>query len=109
MSCSRVARVLLLLLQCFLFAGVEFAHPSAGIVVAARGRVYFLYHGVVRIEPSGQLTTLQEDTGGHWLALDSQNNFLRTASDPYKKVALGDATLLVGDGAPLAIGADDNL
>jgi hypothetical protein len=47
-----------------------FTHPPSGIVVDAQGHIYILYHGLVRIEPSGQLTTLQQDTGGHWLAWD---------------------------------------
>lgn len=70
MSSLRLALVVLsLVCQFFLLPNAAFAHPASGIVVDVEGRVYFVYRGVMRIDPSGKLTSIHEDKGGHWLAL----------------------------------------
>lgn len=101
--------VLVLVFQCLFFPSTIFAHPPSGIVVDAQGSVYILYRGVVRIESSGKITTIQEDSGAHWLALDSRNDFSRMTPAPYKKVTSDGLTLVFGEGAPLVIGTDGNL
>ncbi|HLY39936.1 MAG TPA: hypothetical protein VKR52_01935 [Terracidiphilus sp.] len=106
---NRRRAILMLLFAALLsYPCALFAHPASGIVVDAQGRVYFLYNGLVRIESSGQLSTLDPNTGGHWLAL--ANGTLPAGSlGPYKKVLADGNTLLYGDGAPLAISTDGNL
>src|SRR5271167_3401777 len=94
--------VLVLVFQCLFFPSISFAHPPSGIVVDAQGRVYILYGGVVRIESSGKITTIQEDTG-HWLALDSRNSFSKIPPDPYNRVTSDGVTFVFGSGAPLVI------
>ena len=86
-----------------------FAHPPSGIVVDQQGRVYFLYHGLVRIESSGQLSTIDENTGGHWMALVTNGAVPAGNLGPYKKVLADGNTLLYGDGAPLAMDEDGSL
>lgn len=110
MSLLRLTGALLVMaLVCLFFPRAMFAHPPSGIVVDARGRVYILYRGLVRIESSGAITTLKEGGGGHWLALDAGNKFSNADPLPYKTVTSEGITLVVGDGAPLVIGSDGNL
>jgi sugar lactone lactonase YvrE len=108
----KIARCgfVLLLLQCWLLLGRGFAHPPSGIVVDDQGRIYFLDHGLVRIEPSGSLTTIQDSSGGHWMALDTVGNnpFVSTLG-PYHRVSVDGNSLFFGDGAPLAFGPDGSL
>jgi hypothetical protein len=92
-----------------LFPRAGFAHPASGIVVDDQGRVYILYHGLDRVEPSGELTTIEENSGGHWLALGSKNIISGIALDAYKRVFADGNSFLFGDGAPLAFGADGSL
>jgi hypothetical protein len=99
----------LLLVACLFFTPASFAHPASGIVVDERGRVYFLYDGLVRIEPSGQLTTIEADSGGHWLALGAKETISAITLEAYKRVFADGDSFLFGDGAPLAIGADRSL
>lgn len=106
----RVGSLLTLLCQCFFFASPSLAHPPSGIVVDREGHVYFLYHGVMQIEPSGKLTSIRED-GGHWLALDSGGKFSKRTPRIFHS-ATPDGTipsLIFGDGAPLVVGPDGNL
>jgi hypothetical protein len=98
-----------LLFQCLLLTGIAFAHPASGIVVDGQGRVYFVYQGVVRIEPSGSLTVIRESSGGHWMALDTAGNQSAPKLGPYDKVWDNGNSLFFGDGAPLAFGPDGTL
>jgi len=101
--------MLALALQRLLFPGAIYAHPPSGIVVDARGHVYFLFHGLVRIESSGKITTIQEGSGGHWLTIDAGDRFSRVAPVSYNRIALNGSTFVFGDGAPLVIGFDGEL
>jgi len=101
--------LVLLLLQGLLFIGKGFAHPPSGIVVDDRGRVYFLYQGVVRIEPSGSLTIIRQSSGGHWMAVDTTGNRFAATLGPYNRVSIDGNSLVFGDGAPLAFGRDGSL
>src|SRR5688572_25635064 len=60
------------------------AHPASGIVVDVRGQVFFLdtgepggFRGVIwKIDSQGTVTAVH-NSGGHFLALDSDGVFLR--------------------------------
>jgi hypothetical protein len=95
-------------LLCLLLPEVCFAHPPSGIVVDAYGHVYLLYEGLMRLESTGKLATIQPDSGGHWLALNPGGDFLNLPS-AYKRVSSDGTTMIYGDGAPLTIGSDGNL
>jgi hypothetical protein len=58
---------------------------SAGIVVAAAGRVIFgdLSRGLLRVERDGRVTKFA-DEGGHWLALDEKGGFAGMEGFPDK-------------------------
>jgi hypothetical protein len=101
--------LVLFLAACILFPCRSFAHPASGIVVDDQGRVYFLYHGLVRIEVSGQLSTLDEDSGGHWLTLGARERISAITLAAYRRVFTDGNSFLYGDGAPLAFGADGSL
>jgi hypothetical protein len=97
--------------QWLLLVAPAFAHPASGIVVDGEGRVYFLFDSLYRIDPSGKLSVVAENTGGHWLALDARGAFARATPKIYKRATPDGATpaLIYGDGAPLVIGIDGNL
>lgn len=99
----------LLLVACLVFPCTALAHPPSGIVVDGQGRVYFLYHGLVRIEPSGQLSTIEEDSGGHWLTLGARSAISAIELSAYKQVFADGDSFLYGDGAPLALAKDGSL
>jgi len=104
----RTSLSVILAFQCLFLAGLCFAHPPSGIVVDANGRIYFLYQGLMRLESSGRLATVQQDSGGHWLALNPAGDFSKLPS-AYKQVSFDGTTMIYGDGAPLTVGADGNL
>jgi len=72
MTSSQSARIIsIIVCQCFFLSSASFAHPASGIVVDAQGRVVFIYskRGVMRIEASGKLTNIHENSvaiGWHW-------------------------------------------
>jgi hypothetical protein len=106
--------ILVVLWQCFYFANAAFAHPASGIVVDAGGRVYFIYssHGVMRIEPSGKLTNIHEDKGGHWLALDTEGAFSKVTPKQFERITPDGAIpglIFASGGAPLVVGPDGDL
>lgn len=103
--------VLTVLCQWLLLVTPALAHPASGIVVDDQGRIYFLFDSLYRIEPSGRLSVVKENTGGHWLALDARGAFAHAAPKIYKRATPDGAipALIYGDGAPLVIGLDGNL
>ncbi len=103
--------VLTVLCQWLLLVTPAVAHPASGIVVDDQGRIYFLFDSLYRIEPSGRLSVVRENTGGHWLALDAKGAFANTVPKIYKRATPDGAipALIYGDGAPLVIGLDGNL
>lgn len=105
----RLTRLsVILALACFLLPRLSFAHPSSGIVVDAHGHIYLLYRGLMQLDSSGTLTTIRDDTGGHWLTLNPGGAFSNMPS-AYKQVSRDGTTMLYGDGAPLTVTADGNL
>jgi sugar lactone lactonase YvrE len=105
----RAGVLALLLVACFLFPRSGLAHPASGIVVDDQGRVYFLYQGLIRIDASGQLSTIEGNSGGHWLALGSKTAISAISPNAYRKVFTDGDAFLYGDGAPLAIATDGSL
>jgi hypothetical protein len=103
--------VLASLCRWLLLVTPAFAHPASGIVVGDQDRIYFLFDSLYRIDPSGKLSVVKENTGGHWLALDGKGAFANATLTIYKRATAGGATLalIYGDGAPLVIGLDGNL
>jgi hypothetical protein len=99
------------LCQWLLLGAPAFAHPASGIVVDDQGRIYFLFDSLYRIDASGKLSVVQENTGGHWLALDAKGAFANAIPKIYKRATADGAipALIYGDGAPLVIGPDGNL
>jgi len=99
------------LCQWILLVTPAFAHPASGIVVDDQGRIYFLFDSLYRIDPSGKLSVVQENAGGHWLALDANGAFANVRPKIYKRATPDGAipALIYGDGAPLVIGLDGNL
>lgn len=110
--------ILALVAHCGLAMTVS-AHPSAGIVVDARGNVFFsdLSRGLLKVDPRGKVTTVSRE-GGHWLALDTEGSFSnvdfeKSAHWPRwfkRRTAAGVRPALITDGgSPLVVAPDGNL
>jgi hypothetical protein len=111
----RIGAVLTFFSLCGLFTSAAFAHPASGIVVNANGEVFFIHsrHGLCKIEKDGKLTYIHHDTGGHWLALDTEGSFSSAADTQlFKRVTatgVKPAMLFASGGAPLVVNRDGNL
>jgi len=111
----RISILLAVLSLFMVFAAGSFAHPASGIVVSANGEVFFVHtgQGLCKIEAQGRLTYLHKDTGGHWVALDTEGKFAAAADNRlFKRVALSGAKsilLFASGGAPLVVNRDGNL
>ena len=98
-----------------LFAARGFAHPAAGIVVNARGEVFFIHtgQGVCKIDAEGKLTYIHKvKGGGHFLALDPSGEFSTQFPRLFEKVALKatkPTLLYASGGAPFVVSRDGNL
>ncbi len=98
-----------------LFAAGAFAHPASGIVVNAKGDVYFVHtgRGVGKIDAEGRLTYIHEvGGGGHFLALDAEGRFSTQFPRLFEKLMPEGAkpTLLYASGGgPLIVNRDGNL
>ncbi len=102
--------VLSLVFEYCLFAGISFAHPAAGIVVDAKGTVYFIDNstGVMRLDSSGGVSTIHHG-GGHWLALNSRGVFSRLTPKLFERITADGVTpclIFASGGAPLVVGTD---
>ncbi|HWE35947.1 MAG TPA: hypothetical protein VG406_05185 [Isosphaeraceae bacterium] len=91
------------------------AHPSSGIVVDAKGQVFFqdaAGRAIWRIDPQGRLSRYTDRIGGHWLALDAEGKFARARLSQFERITpAGEVpALIVADGgSPIAISRDGNL
>src|SRR5436305_6803955 len=91
------------------------AHPASGIVVDAKGEVFFVHtgKGVCKIEAPGKLTYVHKDTGGHFLALDTEGVFSSAADTRlFRRITpsgVKPALLYASGGAPLVVNRDGNL
>jgi len=66
----------------------------------------------MRIDPSGKLTNIHEDKGGHWLALDAGGSFSQVRPKQFERITPDGATpglVFASGGAPLVVGSDGNL
>jgi hypothetical protein len=115
MGRSWIVPALAVACLCGWFADRAFAHPASGIVVDAKGEVFFIHtgKGVGKIDAKGKLTYVHKvDGGGHFLALDPQGKFSTQFPRLFEKVKLegGKPTLLYASGgAPLVVNRDGNL
>src|SRR5438552_6108525 len=100
---------------CGWFAAGARAHPASGIVVNAKGEVFFIHtgRGVCKIDARGKLTYIhQVKGGGHFLAWDAEGKFSTQFPRLFEKLTLEGAkpTLLYASGgAPLVVNRDGNL
>jgi hypothetical protein len=112
---STISAVLAVSSLCGWFADRAIAHPASGIVVNAKGEVFFIYtgRGVCKIDAKGKLTYIYRVSGGgHFMASDPQGTFSTQFPQLFKKLPLEGAkpTLLYASGgAPLVVNQDGNL
>ncbi len=115
MGRSSIGAVLALLSLSGLFAGGAFAHPASGIVVNAKGEVFFVHtgEGVGKIDAEGKLTYVHKVRGGgHFLALDAAGRFSAQFPKLFEKVTpegVKPALLYASGGAPFVVNQDGNL
>jgi hypothetical protein len=108
----RSTNISVLICECLFLACASFSHPGSGIVVNAQGSVYFIYHGVMRIDPSGKLSNFHRDNGGHWLALDAEGAFSQVRPREFERITPDGAIpglIFASGGAPLVVAPDGNL
>ena len=91
------------------------AHPGSGIVVDQQGNVYFTHtgRGAGKIDAQGKLTYIHKDTGGHFVALDTEGSFSSAAGNRlFERITPTSAKptlLFASGGAPLVVSRDGNL
>jgi hypothetical protein len=112
MRVSSKTAIPALLVLCACFATRVSAHPASGIVVNAKGEVFFFHEGVCKIDAQGKLTHVIKGRGRHFLAFDPQEKF---SSEVYPRLvekitpAGFKPALLAADGAPFVVNRDGNL
>lgn len=113
----RTARGIVICIAAFWMLGFAvFAHPGSGILVDARGQVFFLDtgSGLWKIDTKGALTHISP-LRNHWIAMDPNDRFTqaRLPTDPGRDwviTAAGtDPTMLISTDFPLVIARDGNL
>jgi len=110
----RMAIVFATVILSMLFVARALAHPGSGIVVNAKGDVFFIHtgRGVCKIDTQGKLTYIHKDTGGHWMALDAGGRFSTQFPRLFQRVTPPDlkpAVLFASGGGPLVVNRDGNL
>jgi len=111
---SRILSIVAAAITCWLLSSQAGAHPASGIVVDAKGQVYFVYtgRGLMKIEPDGKLTCVHANRGGHWLCLDPEGRFSRAHPRYFERVTpdgAKPAIIYADGGAPIAVCRDGNL
>jgi DNA-binding beta-propeller fold protein YncE len=115
MSRSWISAVLAVSTLSGLFATGASAHPASGIVVNAKGEVFFVHsgRGACKIDLQGRLTYIHKDTGGHWMALDTEGSFSAAAGNRlFERITpsgVKPTLLFASGGAPLVVNRDGNL
>jgi len=123
----RLSISIVVVLMYTFVARLASAHPASGIVVDARGQVFFLdtgepggFRGVIwRIDSQANLTAVH-DSGGHFLALDPDSVFGRADLGGWfrgkrtqwlERVAVprSKSSLIQADGSPIVMGRDGGL
>jgi sugar lactone lactonase YvrE len=84
------------------------AHPGSGIVVDAKGNVYFSHfeRGVAKIDPHGKLSYVGNTRGGHWMCLDADGSFSHTRPRYFERItpdAVKPALIYADGGSPIAV------
>jgi hypothetical protein len=98
-----------------LFTAGAFAHPASGIVVNAKGEVFFIHtgEGVGKIDAEGKLTYIHKVIGGgHFLVLDASGEFSTQLPRLFEKITPAGgkpAVLYASGGAPFVVNQDGNL
>jgi hypothetical protein len=111
----RISIVLAVSSLCGWFAAGAFAHPASGIVVNAKGEVFFVHtgKGACKIEAQGGLSYVNKDTGGHFLVLDTEGKFASAADNRlFQRITpsgVKPTLLYASGGAPLVVNRDGNL
>ena len=101
---------------CLMLAAAVFAHPGSGILVDARGQVFFLDtgSGLWKIDTKGALSHISP-LRNHWIAMDASDRFTQarlptdTGRDWVITAAGTDPTMLISTDFPLVIGQDGNM
>src|SRR5262247_462415 len=115
MGRSWIVPVLAVACLCGWFADRAFAHPASGIVVNAKGEVFFVHTGtgVGKIDAKGKLTYIHKVRGGgHVLALDSKGRFSTQLPRLFERITpegVKPALLYASGGAPFVVNQDGNL
>jgi sugar lactone lactonase YvrE len=98
-----------------LTAGNAVGHPGSGIVVDAKGQVFFqdiAGRAIWKIDLQGGLSKYDDRMGGHWMALDADGSFSRADLPHFKRITPDGEkpALVVADGgSPIAVNRDGNL
>jgi sugar lactone lactonase YvrE len=98
-----------------LAAGNAPGHPGSGIVVDAKGQVFFqdsVGRAIWRIDRDGRLSKYYDRMGGHWMALDADGSFSRAVLPHFQRITPDGEkpALVVADGgSPIAVNRDGNL
>src|SRR5262245_15079561 len=115
MGRSWIGAILAVSCLCGLFTGRAFAHPASGIVVNAKGEVFFVHTGtgVGKIDAQGKLTYIHNvKGGGHFLAPDAEGKYSTQLPRLFERITLeGDkpSLLYASGGAPFVVHPDGNL
>jgi len=111
MRCWWMAGLCTTLTLSMLFAAEAFAHPPSGIVVNAKGEIFFPSKGVCKIDADGKVTQFYKGTGRHFMVLDAEEKFSDQYPRLFTKVTPEGVKpgLLVADGAPFVVNRDGNL
>jgi len=92
----------------FLASPSLLAHPGSGIVVDAKGRIFFVDTGggVFRVDAPGSMTRLS-GPAFHWMAIDQEGRFARpslpSGSDWELRAVGSDPTLLLSSDFPVVV------
>jgi sugar lactone lactonase YvrE len=123
---TYLCQIVAVLVQFSLTTFTALAHPGSGIVVDAKGRVYFSEAGDIdahlpgaiwQIDAQGKLTRLQEG-GAHYLTLDKKRGlapaklarwFGERRTPWLQRADTPDAALIQADGQPIAMHRDGSL
>ena len=98
-----------------LFATGAAAHPASGIVVNAKGEVFFIHtgKGVGMIDAEGKLTYVHKVSGGgHFLAADAEGKYSTQLPRLFERITaegVKPALLYASGGAPFVVNPDGNL
>ena len=90
-------------------------HPSSGIVVDAKGQVYFqdiAGRAIWKIDPHGKLSKYSDRMGGHWMALDAEGSFSHAKIPHFERITPDGekpAVVMADGGSPIAVNRDGSL